>query len=324
MIRWTFGSEVRVWSLEDGKLLQTFKRQPQSNVRLMRLAPDGKTFYTYDQLPGTYERGPKQTVSLWDVKAGTCWTVEGLDPYGIFSPDGKAMAFPSIDADGYNHGLKLIDVATGREKWSIPIKDRNSRVWTDLFSRDGRLLLGEVSVFERANQWDKSRSRLKWWDAATGGEVGSFECAPNEVSTFTVLSPDGQIAVARTFNRQEPKIKLSLFHVSEKRLLRTIVIGEKTKGLRAVASSATFSPDGKWIAVVTGMYPEKNDVEDPRDIPQPRILLIETATGAIHETLIAPQSFTSANAPCFSPDGRTLATCGHGRVLLWDMTKTPH
>jgi hypothetical protein len=56
-------------------------------------------------------------------------------------------------------------------------------------------------------------------------------------------------------------------------------------------------------------------------VPQPRIHLIETATGEIRETMIAPQGFSSN--VCFSPDGHTLATDGHGRVLLWDMPKMP-
>ena len=59
----------------------------------------------------------------------------------------------------------------------------------------------------------------------------------------------------------------------------------------------------------------------PCHVPQPRIHLIEVATGEIRETMIAPQSFS--NAACLRPDGRMLATGGHGRVLLWDMTKMP-
>jgi hypothetical protein len=76
--------------------------------------------------------------------------------------------------------------------------------------------------------------------------------------------------------------------------------------------------------VITRLYPESargGDDLDARDLPQPRIHLIETATGAIRETMIAPLSFS--NNACFSPDGRTLATDGLGRVLLWDMTKVP-
>jgi WD40 repeat protein len=160
-----------------------------------------------------------------------------------------------------------------------------------------------------------------WWDVATGREVASFPCEKNESSSISVLSPDGQIAVP--LNWQGDKRKLSLFNVPEKRLLRTVLLCEKTEGQRPIASSPVFNPDGKWLAVITRTYPEKTvgDDLDARDVPQPRILLIETATGEIRETMIAPQGFSTD--ACFSPDGRTLATGGHGRVLLWDMTKMP-
>jgi hypothetical protein len=46
--------------------------------------------------------------------------------------------------------------------------------------------------------------------------------------------------------------------------------------------------------------------------------LIDVAAGEIRETLIAPPGF--AGTPCFSPDGKTLATSGLGKVHLWDLS----
>jgi WD40 repeat protein len=77
-------------------------------------APDGKTFYTSDELPGTDERGPKRAISLWDVKAANYRTLEEVDDFGAFfpvsSPDGKTMV-----TAGHNSVLYLWEVGTGSE-----------------------------------------------------------------------------------------------------------------------------------------------------------------------------------------------------------------
>jgi WD40 repeat protein len=324
MRKWTFDGDVRAWSLDDGKLVRTYKHQPPRGIWWMTMSPDGSKLLTAEHQSGISEGGypeASEKASLWNVKTGERRPVAGLETFGTFSHDGRLLAFALEGKDLYARGLKLIETDTGREKWTLPIPDKKVWVSAGTFSRDGQLLFGSFRQFQGAKKYESWRLWLKWWDVATGREVASFEGDKNDGFTYFHLSPDGQTLAA--LNWQGEKRKLYLFSVPQKRLLRTTVLGEKPRDFRLLASGGTFSPDGKWLVVITRVYPDKarGDDMDARDLPQPRIHLIEAATGVIRETLIAPQSFSS-NA-CFSPDGRTLATDGPGRILLWDMTTPP-
>ncbi len=322
MYRWTFDGEVRAWNLDDGKLLRTYKHRPPRGISSIQLSPDGTKFITTERVSGTYELFSKSSVSLWDVKSGECRILEGRHSFGMFMPDGRSYTSTLLqENNNHDRAMMLTDIATGREKWSIPIAGDSTSVSVQAISRDGQILFGGLDIYDNPQKWDKWRSWMKWWDAATGREIASFEGEKNGGFTGYRCSPDGQTLAV--LNWKSDKSKLFLYSIAEKRLLRTVLLGEKTEGQQFFARGLTFHPSGKWLAVITRRYPEKSAGEDldPRDLPQPRILLIETDTGAIRETLICPQAIS--NVACFSPDGRTLATDGHGRVLLWDMTKMP-
>src|SRR5262249_297497 len=115
--------------------------------------------------------------------------------------------------------------------------------------------------------------------------------------------------------------KLLLFGTSDHALRTTIPLwkAQLKEGERSITGRPALSPNGKWFAVVSGSVPPvpPGGTLDVHDAPQPRIFLIDTTSGAIRDTLIPPP--TLGRGACFSPDGRLLATSGHGRVLLWDV-----
>jgi WD40 repeat protein len=85
-----------------------------------------------------------------------------------------------------------------------------------------------------------------------------------------------------------------------------------------------FSPVNRLLAITTQRLSQQqlaSNFGDAEDVPQPRIHLIDAAGGTVAETIVAPQGF--ATSLRFSPDGKTLASNGDGRVLLWDLTEPP-
>jgi WD40 repeat protein len=315
MVRWTFDGAVRVWDLATGQVVRTYQHQPPRNIRMLRLSPDGTKFVTFEDMPGLYERGRlKSVVSLWDVKTGQYRTLpDGLAAGGTFSPDGRTLA--AVTNQNGQSRSKLFDTITGRETLSLPGADNNAQGWVAGFSQDGRLVFG----VERAKMGKAGSPGLyKWWDAATGGEVTSFPGDKDDAQAGPCLSPDGRRLAAFTWLGQEGQV--FLYSVPEKRLLRTVPFGQNMKGTRLIPTGPVFSPDGRWLAIMSQSLPEDvNDDTEAFDVPQPRITLIETAGGEVRETVVAPQAFS--RSLCFSPDGRTLAVGGYGRVLLWDLTK---
>lgn len=316
MRRWTFDGDIRAWDLTSGELKRTYQHDPPRYVNAMTFSPDGSKFFTSEWLPGITKDSPNNAASLWDVTTGKFIDLgKNIESYSVFAPDGKTMATASQDKDGHATALLLLDTATGKEKLSIPVNEKKGWVNISKFSPDGKVMLVGHQTFEKDGDWKNFQYRLELLDA-NGKKFASLAGEKNE-HLPAVFAPNGQTLAGYNF-RGKPR--LLLFSIAENRVLKNIRLGTETHDEFAITREPAFSPDGKQLAIITQVIPEKTVREpDPLVLPQPRIHLIDVLSGEIRETLVAPQGFSMSLS--FSPDGRTLAVGGHGRVLLFDVSQ---
>jgi WD40 repeat protein len=324
LIRCEFDSQVTAWDLDTGQRRENYRHTPPRNILSFDLSEDGSTLLTNDELSGEWEIMPKQAITLWNVKTKQCQQLcEGVRVNGVLSPDGKTAAVTkSDDANyGFTTGLSLFDVATAKERRSIPVAEKFAHVQGPKFTADSRVLVGCVRASASRTNLRSFQSSLKFWDVASGRELASFSGDKNADFREPVFSATGKVLYSPQADGTGPA-KVHVFESSNGKLIKTVVLGPKQ-----VVMGCAFCPDDKWLAVAC--QPVDRSLREmtlmilskPEEIPQPRVYLIDLATGEIAETLIAPQGVI--NDACFSPDGKTLATTGHGAVLLWDMTRPP-
>lgn len=315
---WKFDGDVRAWDIDTGEQTARFQHAPPHGIHAMALAPNGSAFVTAERLPGASESGAPMAASLWDVRTHTERSLgRGLSGHGVFSSDSNIVALSEYRENIYLPVIKLFDVASGSQVRAIS-SEPLSHIIPMSFDPAGGTLIAIVQIYAKKGDWSELQCYLKFWDVTTGEEVGSIPSgAKNEAFSEVVTGPDGRrLALS---NSRGPDAKLYVIDVDRRRLDYVVTLGDKSLIVRRPA----FSPDGRWIAVTTQDIPQDVDLRNPaaEDVPQPRIHLIEAATGEVRESLIALQGF--ATRACFSPDGKTLATTGHGRVLLWDLSVPP-
>jgi WD40 repeat protein len=317
LVRWECEGEVRAWDLATGELKATYRHSPPRGIFHSRLSPDGRWLVTVEECSVESATGGKRTCTLWDTATSRARELPpDLFAFDVFSPDGRTLAAAQNDGD-YVVAIKLLDTETLEEKVSIPVAERYASAGPCTFSPDGRTIVTYVQVWPGRNDYDTSRSYLKFSDASTGAELATLPAEQEKAAfIYPTFSPDGRLLAAPNW-RGEPR-KLYFFDMQAMKLRGEVVLDDK-----ASAGRPAFSPDGKWLAIVTQAFPTLEGGRDPlpEEVPQARIHIIDVDRGAIAETLIAPPGFV--NCATFSPDGKTLATGGWGKVLLWDFSTPP-
>jgi WD40 repeat protein len=295
-------------------------------VSWIGFSPDGKTLASIDS--GARDSGTN-TVKLWSVKdakaIATLEGHEGLVHALAFGPDGKSFA------TGGDKCIKLWTLTDNQPTIKDTINTWSGRL---LFSPDGKTLVSESGNI----------SGIQLWDLETKKARGTLKLTDHESVKSFRYTTDGKLLLVT--------VKLGndygnyLYDVGEGKKL--VKLKEEAEGH---ASSSVFSSDGKTIAgsgynticvweVDTGKPKVTVKVDDmitplafnpkgtllavgrrPRnDNRVGTISLIDAATG--NELTVLKGHNSAVGCLAFSPDGKTLASCGIGLnqpIKLWSI-----
>jgi eukaryotic-like serine/threonine-protein kinase len=305
-------AKVRLWDLTCGLQCGSFDNH-QHRVWSLAFSPDGSSLAT---------GGADQMVGLWDV--ATCQQTEQLRGHGsevmsvAFSADGQTLASGSKDK-------KAMLWSVHPQRTPLMVSNVFSRA---IFSPDGRLVAAGIGG-NKVALWDVAALQVQAVFPGAHDAVGfsadssalitqgkDYFLRTDDVATQTVrdtipgrpagetffydaLSPDGKILATGLSNGT---LKFSDAKTGA-------VIATKEHAYSSSFFKLAFSPNGKLLATA-GLLAESEE---------PAAQIWDTATA---KRVAAPPGHTDLVIDVtFTPDGKTLLTCGvDDSIKFWDTT----
>jgi WD40 repeat protein len=258
-------------------------REPVSQIADLRepLVPRGDQ--VHEVLPAP-QLSFIDELSILEIAYGQQFrTLEQIGPlkeqgtgYGqlAFSPDGRKVVATNGDA------IKIFDAAATKLLTTISLKKllagcppKASRPLNSLsLSADGKLIAGAFSPCTYTHQWDvplrgdspknitADQITIKFWDAATGGEIGDGEKFENVA--LVAFAPKGRfIAIGGSEGR------VLIFDTQNRTLGLDTVPRTPSSEYRWITTLA-FSPDGRFL--LSGSYDKSLKLWDVSEWTQPQ------------------------------------------------------
>jgi WD40 repeat protein/serine/threonine protein kinase len=278
------GGRVMFWRADTREPLFTLSVEMET-VMSVRFSPDGNTLAVGGGTGHQPWKSPG-SVELWDWKRRT--RLRTVQP-GI-----SMVCCVAFDSDGdrlasssYSGAIQIWDLSdAGEDKPTLTIQQPERLTFSIQFSSNGEMLA--------AGSWSPGAHAVRFWDSRTGEESQTVEV--NGDVRGLAYSPDGKHLAAGTMNANG---SLKLIDVDSGDV-RTLPAEDCIVETLAFSSDSAKLFAGNWKGSIHVF-----------DLPSGELAAILKG----HSSVVTAISL--------SPDGKTLASCGHDRTTkLWNIANS--
>ncbi len=188
-----YGSDIRVWSAQTGKLIKEFGQPNQLDASF---SPDGTLLYTVDRVSA------EEAIRIWDTQT---WQQTGVvniprQATRIFiSPNGKQIIVGHMDVDRSTRALELFSLDEWKQLGLIEDRDPASMYQKEFiavdFNRDW-----EIVAFVTAEIIDETAKQVQLWDLANQTHLRDLEDNVSSSLWLVRFSPDGRLLATQSEN----------------------------------------------------------------------------------------------------------------------------